>query len=191
MSQDLENTITVENPSPSMAGDVQLAHQIAEIVDERLAAGLAGLVKAELDTVVRTVVQEVLTSGMPSSDPNTVATGATASAPAPSQQIGTVASSNHVNSLVCPHCRGEVPLAEAERRWYAVWRGRRIGWVRGSDNLTDITRGVSGAGFKFCANLEAAKAIFLEKQAAKRTSIVTDGVDVSFTLAAEDGVLFP
>ncbi|KAJ8092810.1 hypothetical protein PM082_023639 [Marasmius tenuissimus] len=167
MSQTPTNP-TVDSPSSPMAEDVQLAHQIAEIVDERLAAGLTDLVKSELEGVVRTIVQNILISNT-GSDSN-VATNAAgvAQAVAPalagSQQIGTTASSAHVNSL-------EGVLVE--------------------DNLTDITRGVSGAGFKFCANLKATKAIFLEKQAAKRTCVVTDGVDVSFTLATEDSVLFP
>ncbi|KAJ8090816.1 hypothetical protein PM082_024729 [Marasmius tenuissimus] len=201
MSQSLENTVSpaVNPPSSSMAEDAQLAHQIAVIVDERLAAGLTDLVKTEFKDVIGAIVQEILNSGNVASDSNMVpatataspAAAATATAPASSQNIGAVASSNHVNALVCPHCPGEVPLADAERRWYAVWRGRRIGWVRGSDNLNDITRGVSGAGFKFCASMEVAKAVFLEKQASKRTSVVNDGVDASLMIAAEDGVLFP
>ncbi|KAL0575108.1 hypothetical protein V5O48_006858 [Marasmius crinis-equi] len=96
-----------------------------------------------------------------------------------------------VNALTCTHCGMPVPLCSGDERWYAVWRARRIGWVKGADIVTDLTLGVRGAGFKFCANEAAARAIYLEKQAMHASAVLPDNTDVSFDLASERGVLFP
>lgn len=57
--------------------------------------------------------------------------------------------------------------------------------------MTVLTRGVSGAGIKFCVSEAVARAVFLEKQATKKACVVSDGVEVSIVLSAEEGVLFP
>lgn len=52
-----------------------------------------------------------------------------AAPPATSGSIATVA---HVNGLKCPSCRRFIALPDGDRRWYAIWKARKIGWVQGS-----------------------------------------------------------
>ncbi|KAL0571200.1 hypothetical protein V5O48_010765 [Marasmius crinis-equi] len=110
--------------------------------------------------------------------------------PAPTCAVGPGGNST-ANSIMCCHCHLPVPLNSSDERWYAVWRARRIGWVKGADIISPLTLGVRGAGFKFCASEEAARAAFHTKQVMKATAVLADNEDVSFTLPIESGCLFP
>ncbi|KAK1234302.1 hypothetical protein PQX77_002499 [Marasmius sp. AFHP31] len=112
------------------------------------------------------------------------------------------ASAAHVNTpgnagaapadvLTCPHCYQPVILSASDGHWYAIWVGRRVGWIRGWDHMDRLTRGVSGQAMRYCISEEAARSLFIEKQMAGLARQVPDGVNVDFVVPPGEGQLFP
>ncbi|KAL0069539.1 hypothetical protein AAF712_003197 [Marasmius tenuissimus] len=92
--------------------------------------------------------------------------------------------------LVCPNCNHLVPLAQpADDRWYAVWVGRLVGWVRGSDRANQLTRGVSGQAMQYCHTEAEARSLFLQKQGTGLVRNLPDDYAVNFTMGPADGYL--
>ncbi|KAJ8077724.1 hypothetical protein PM082_002157 [Marasmius tenuissimus] len=67
--------------------------------------------------------------------------------------------------------------------------GRLVGYKE--EYMGKVTKGVSRVSFKFCASEDVARLVFIEKQIAKKTCVVSDGIDVNIVLSADNGVLFP
>ncbi|KAL0568414.1 hypothetical protein V5O48_013568 [Marasmius crinis-equi] len=109
----------------------------------------------------------------------------------PAQAGATCAGNTSVNAIVCQNCGLATPLPNGDDCWYCVWRGRRVGWCKGANTVTQVTTGVKGAGYKFCASEEASRAMFATKQVMKAVAVLTDSTDVSFNLPYERGILFP
>ncbi|KAK1233917.1 hypothetical protein PQX77_002901 [Marasmius sp. AFHP31] len=95
------------------------------------------------------------------------------------------------DALLCPHCHQPVILSGSDDRWYAIWVGRRVGWIRGWDRMDCLTQGVSGQAMRYCISEEAARSLFIEKQSTGFARQVPDSVNVDFVVPPGEGQLYP
>ncbi|KAL0566196.1 hypothetical protein V5O48_015817 [Marasmius crinis-equi] len=91
--------------------------------------------------------------------------------------------------LVCPKCGHSLKLPPPEERWYAIWRGRRVGWCKGWKLMDELTRSVKGQQMSYQLSADDARAVFAEKLENNEVEVVHDRL-VSFDRVA-DGELFP
>ncbi|KAL0576147.1 hypothetical protein V5O48_005838 [Marasmius crinis-equi] len=190
-------TLVLEQISASIEDILKKIQEMDSVLDQALAEKIPGLVEAVVNAVGSQLesrhgdalsANNQVSADAQAGGPNTANT-TTAQGVCQAQNV--VVAAGSANAIVCQNCGHVVPLAAGDERWYCVWRARRIGWVKSSDTVIDLTRGVKGAAYKFCASEDAARAVFLNKQEQKVTAVLSDHEDVSFTLPVERGCLFP
>ncbi|KAK1224921.1 hypothetical protein PQX77_012161 [Marasmius sp. AFHP31] len=91
--------------------------------------------------------------------------------------------------IVCPKC--DTFVTHPEDRWYTIWCGRAVGWIKGRSCAMQLTLHVEGQGFRHCSTEQAARALYHEKKMSGEVRIVNDGVAAKIVYDADEGVLFP
>ncbi|KAL0057727.1 hypothetical protein AAF712_015619 [Marasmius tenuissimus] len=100
--------------------------------------------------------------------------------------------SNTISGIICPTGHNVVDLPAPNNRWYTIFVGKKVGWIRGHACALELTRNVSGQGLCYSpVGEQGAHAYYHEKQQAGEVRVVDDGVAVNMTYGVEEGALFP
>ncbi|KAK7025438.1 hypothetical protein VNI00_015966 [Paramarasmius palmivorus] len=96
------------------------------------------------------------------------------------------------NSLLCPHCGHNVILPPTDSRWYAVYVGTRVGWVKGYGVAHNLTNGVSGNAWQHYNDEQSARSAFLARHAQNDVRVVgpTHGTNYP-AVPPNNGWLYP
>ncbi|KAK7016774.1 hypothetical protein VNI00_018827 [Paramarasmius palmivorus] len=96
------------------------------------------------------------------------------------------------HSLLCPHCGANVVLPPTDSRWYAIFVGTRIGWVRGFAIAHQLTNGVSGNAWQHFNDEQSACAAFLARHGQDNVRVVGPIVGTNYPpVAPNNGWLYP
>ncbi|KAL0062254.1 hypothetical protein AAF712_010884 [Marasmius tenuissimus] len=121
----------------------------------------------------------------------------TCTAPAHSEAVGharpsSASGSTAASGIVCPSCNSVVTFSQPEDRWYTVWCGHQVGWIKGHSRAMNLTLNVSGQGFRYSPTGEqGARALYHEKQLAGDVHVVDDPFFVNVVYNVDEGALFP
>ncbi|EEB89866.1 hypothetical protein MPER_11992, partial [Moniliophthora perniciosa FA553] len=105
-----------------------------------------------------------------------------------SENVSGEASSNDVAilypptvKLICPKCQHDIQLPPANRQWYRISVGKRIGWVRGWEFVVPLVMGVSSDGYQYFENEESARSSFASHFSTHKVEIIRDEGPATYT----------
>ncbi|KAK7024532.1 hypothetical protein VNI00_016207 [Paramarasmius palmivorus] len=95
--------------------------------------------------------------------------------------------------LHCHKCNEPVTMPPPESRWYAVFAGTRIGWVRGWDKVKMLVLHVPGNKYSSYKTMEDARKAFIYAFFTRHVEVtVLDNKPFLFDpIPQTDGMLFP
>ncbi|EEB96525.1 hypothetical protein MPER_04328 [Moniliophthora perniciosa FA553] len=73
---------------------------------------------------------------------------------------------------LCEQCRA-ASLEKIPDRWYVVWSGLRVGWVKGLDLAKELTYGIPENDWRYFPSERQARAAFLARYKDKQHRILT------------------
>ncbi|KAK7021332.1 hypothetical protein VNI00_017434 [Paramarasmius palmivorus] len=95
--------------------------------------------------------------------------------------------------LHCTKCNEPVTMPPPENRWYAVFAGMRVGWVRGWDRVKTLVLHVPGNKYSSYKTMEDARKAFIYAFITRHVEVaVLDSKPSLFDPVPHvDGMLFP
>ncbi|EEB98631.1 hypothetical protein MPER_01827, partial [Moniliophthora perniciosa FA553] len=96
------------------------------------------------------------------------------------------------HQLTCHNCGQPVTLPATDNRWYAVYVGTRVGWIRGYAIAHQLTNGVSGNQYQYFSDEQAARNAFLTRRNANAVHVVGPTTGVNYPgVPLNQGWLYP
>ncbi|KAL0058166.1 hypothetical protein AAF712_015173 [Marasmius tenuissimus] len=186
--QHQELSAATDGGSPGVPSTNKLANSLLADVFARLQMRISEL---EAMDVASTTTVPNIAEGSQNAPPSSPAAGCSEFHAAQSTSDVGQGGSNAISGIVCPTCNNIVNFSAPDSRWYTIYVGRMVGWIRGHGRAIELTRAISGQGFRYSPTGEqGARVYYHQKQQAGQVRVVNDGATYNMVYGIDEGALF-